>query len=49
MGSNAGDRRRDDDEKPERTVYLDAYWIDKYEVTNGQYEDCVELEDAQDE
>lgn len=41
MGSNAGDEDADDDEKPERTVYLDAYWIDKYEVTNGQYEACV--------
>lgn len=41
MGSNAGDEDADDDEKPERTVYLDAYWIDKYEVSNGQYEACV--------
>ena len=23
------------------TVYLDDYWIDKYEVTNGQYQKCV--------
>jgi len=42
MGSKAEDANADDDEKPERTVYLDAFWIDKYEVTNGQYESCVE-------
>ena len=32
MGSN-----EDDDEKPIHTVYLDAYYIDKYEVTVGQF------------
>ena len=25
----------------EHTVYLNDYWIDKYEVTNGQYQLCV--------
>lgn len=37
MGSNDGDM----DEKPERTVYLDAFWIDKTEVTQSMYAKCT--------
>jgi sulfatase modifying factor 1 len=33
MGSNSGSQ----DESPMHTVFLDSYWIDKYEVTNIQY------------
>jgi formylglycine-generating enzyme required for sulfatase activity len=37
MGSNEYD-----DEKPPRRVYLDAFHIDKYEVTNAQYRRFVQ-------
>ncbi len=37
MGNNDGDA----DEKPEHKVYLDAFWIDQTEVTNGMYAKCV--------
>jgi formylglycine-generating enzyme required for sulfatase activity len=31
-----------EDEEPVHTVYLDEFYIDKYEVTNVQYRECVE-------
>ncbi len=36
MGSNDGEL----DEKPERIVYLDAFWIDRTEVTQSMYAKC---------
>lgn len=38
MGNNNGLP----DESPEHTVYLDAFYIDKYETTNAEYRACVE-------
>ena len=39
MGSEPG--KGQPDESPQRTVYLDAYTIDKYEVTVAQYNDYL--------
>ena len=39
MGSNDGDV----DEKPVHQVFLNAYYIDKYEVTNTLYKACVDV------
>jgi len=32
-----GSELRADDERPKREVHLDAFYIDRYEVTNGEY------------
>jgi len=37
MGSPAADPKASDDEKPRHPVYLDAFWIDRTEVTNARY------------
>ncbi|MBK9471826.1 MAG: SUMF1/EgtB/PvdO family nonheme iron enzyme [bacterium] len=38
MGSNSGSSA----EQPEHTVTLDAYYIDKYEVTNAEYQQFID-------
>jgi formylglycine-generating enzyme required for sulfatase activity len=38
MGDNGDPNSR---EYPEHRVYLDAFWMDKVEVTNAMYEPCV--------
>ena len=40
MGST--DTEADDDEQPVRIIYLDAFYIDRYEVTNAQYKQFVD-------
>jgi len=38
MGSEEGDS----DEKPVHTVQISSFYMDKYEVTNGEYKKCVD-------
>jgi formylglycine-generating enzyme required for sulfatase activity len=36
-----GSDDRDANEQPQHSVYLDAFWIDETEITNGMYAECV--------
>jgi formylglycine-generating enzyme required for sulfatase activity len=41
MGSADSDPDAAPQEKPQHTVYLDAFWIDRTEVTDAMYAKCV--------
>jgi hypothetical protein len=43
MGSLPTDPHANTDEQPQHTVYLDAYQIGKYEVTNSQYKAFMDV------
>lgn len=49
MGSSEDDSNAYDDEKPQHTVTLDTFWIDKHEVTNAQYAAFLNEEGNQEE
>jgi formylglycine-generating enzyme required for sulfatase activity len=42
MGAALDDPSANTYEQPQRTVYLDVFWIDKTEITNAQYAYCVD-------
>ena len=42
MGSNDSDSDALNDEKPEHTVYVDAFYMDEHPVTNAEYQKFVE-------
>ena len=42
MGSTDADADARQDEKPQRSVYASAFWIDRHEVTNGMYARCIQ-------
>jgi eukaryotic-like serine/threonine-protein kinase len=42
MGSADSDTLAQNFEKPQHTVFLNAFWIDQTEVTNQQYRSCID-------
>ena len=46
MGSTTEDPCSKPDERPQRTIYLDAFWIDRTETTNAEYAVCVSAGDC---
>ncbi len=44
MGAADADNYASDNEKPQRSIYLDSFWIDQTEVTQGMYFKCSAAE-----
>jgi len=42
IGASLGDTEAEGDEHPARVVAVDGFWMDRTEVTNGEYRRCVE-------
>ncbi len=42
IGSEFRERHEQLDEMPQHWVYLDTFWVEKYEVTNKLYKKCVD-------
>ncbi len=42
MGSAGTEQDAQLDEQPQHAVYLDAFWIDRTEVTNAMYAKCIQ-------
>jgi formylglycine-generating enzyme required for sulfatase activity len=42
MGSADSNNEADDGQKPQHTVFLEAFWIDRTEVTNEKYKLCAD-------
>ena len=42
MGSDDSEPGAGDSEKPRHKVHVEAFWIDRTEVTNAQYKQCVD-------
>jgi formylglycine-generating enzyme required for sulfatase activity len=41
MGSTDADTEAEYQEKPQHTIYLDGYWFDQTEVTQGMFKRCI--------
>ncbi|MCD6356284.1 MAG: SUMF1/EgtB/PvdO family nonheme iron enzyme, partial [Anaerolineaceae bacterium] len=41
MGASPYDSDLKEDELPQHSVYLDAFWISKFQVTNAMFNSCV--------
>jgi serine/threonine-protein kinase len=44
MGSDERDPDAREDERPRHQVFVDAFWLDRTEVTNARYRQCVEAQ-----